>query len=80
MDYGFNGCDHEMGPILRNKSNSDFRQIIEDDVARRFIGFTIDEQIGVGNMIISLEAGCKSPVNQSLPLYLISNTCSRDGK
>lgn len=68
MDFGFNGCDIRFGPIQRNVTEDSMAKMA---AATNANGFTYTPVYNYGAVLIGqYPMNCKSPANQSWPLYL----------
>jgi len=68
MDFGFNGCDVQFGELKIGVSEADMVRLA---VAASAKGFTYHPSLRYGKLIIGdYPEACRSPVNQSWPLYL----------
>ena len=70
MNYGFNGCAVQWGPLQQNVSEANMVQLADRANAG---GFTYQPLVQYGCVMIGLyPAGCQSSPNLSWPLYLKS--------
>jgi len=72
MDFGYNGCDVTFGPLQENVSEESMATLASATNAN---GFTYTPVYNYGYVLIGqYPANCKSPANQSWPLYLKTNS------
>ncbi|WP_163835628.1 hypothetical protein [Spartinivicinus ruber] len=68
MDYGFNGCDISWGTLQTGVTEEDMITLAKEVNA---FGFTYHPSLKYGKLMVGpYPSGCKSPANESWPLYL----------
>lgn len=68
MNYGFNACKVQWGPLHTNVSQADMEELADKANAG---GFTFHPRLKYGKVLIGLyPAGCQSSPNLSWPLFL----------
>ncbi len=68
VDYGFDGCDVNFGPLMTNTTEFAMFRAAREAGAE---GFTFHPDLAFGKVMVgAYPAGCSSPANMSWPLYL----------
>ncbi|WP_424101254.1 hypothetical protein [Moorena producens] len=68
VDFGFNNCNVQWGEVLSGVSEADMLKLATEANAN---GFTYHPSLNYGSIMVGdYPEGCKSPTNESWPLYL----------